>query len=254
MIRRARTRFHAFPAAIALTALSACTSLPQHNPLAQWVPSHNFDERRAVVIVLHYTQQHSAKESLDTLRGENSTGPVSAHYLIGRDGRIFQLVADSRRAWHAGGGRWGTITDLNSASIGIELDNDGASPFAEAQIASLLRLLDDLTTRLMIPKTQIIGHADLAPTRREDPGPLFPWDRLAASGYGLWPRGKLRDPPHGFDAWLALAAIGYSLEDRPAAVRAFHRHFRGNDGTTLDDGDLRLLANLVAQLQTGTGH
>lgn len=249
-----RTRARLCLAACLLAALTACTTPPVRNPLAHWVPSPNFDARRAVIIVLHYTQQHSVQESLDTLRGENSTGPVSAHYLIGRDGTIYQLVPDSERAWHAGGGRWGTITDLNSASIGIELDNDGASPFADAQIASLLRLLDDLSTRLLIPKSQIIGHADLAPTRREDPGPHFPWARLATAGYGLWPRGELRDPPPGFDPWLALAAIGYTLDDRPAAVRAYHQHFRGNSDTTLDAEDLRLLANLAAQIQTEADH
>src|SRR5690606_6248710 len=123
---------------------------------------------------MHATEQASARESLDTLRTANSGGPVSAHYLVGDDGRLYQLVADADRAWHAGGGRWGTLTDLNSASIGIEIDNDGSEPYTDAQIAALLRLLDDLTTRLYIPKTQVIAHADLAPTRKRDPGARFP--------------------------------------------------------------------------------
>ncbi|WP_091336254.1 N-acetylmuramoyl-L-alanine amidase [Frateuria terrea] len=229
-----------------LAGLAACG--PVRNPMARWVPSPNYDQRRPVAIVIHFTDQSSVQESLHTLRTANSGGPVSAHYLIGGDGGIYQLVADSNRAWQAGPGRWGTITDLNSASIGIELDNDGHSPFAPAQIDSLLRLLADLTTRLHIPPTQIIGHEDLAPGRKDDPGPLFPWQRLAEAGYGLWPRGPLVDPPPGFDPWMALALVGYPLDDRPAAVRSFHHHFRGMDGDALDTQDLRVLYALSRQL------
>lgn len=234
--------------------LAACTHAPAptRNPLAEWVPSPNLDIRRPVIIVIHATEQRSAQESLDTLRTANRHGPVSAHYLIGVDGRIYQLVADSDRAWHAGGGRWGTITDLNSASIGIELDNAIGEPYSEAQLTALLRLLDDLTTRLSIPRTQVIGHADLAPTRKRDPGVLFPWQRLAEAGYGLWPQGPLQDPPAGFDPWMAMAAVGYPLSDRAAAVRAFHRHYRGRDDgeapqANFDAEDLRILHALVRQ-------
>jgi N-acetylmuramoyl-L-alanine amidase len=157
------------------------------------------------------------------------------------------------RAWHAGEGRWGTITDVNSASIGIELDNDGNSSFAPAQIASLLRLLTDLTGRLHVARTQVIGHEDLAPTRKADPGALFPWQQLADAGFGLWPRAPLLDPPAGFDPWLALAAIGYPPDDQAAVVRAFHHHYRGaasgnlNDDA-LDADDLRILYTLTRQL------
>ena len=230
---------------VVVVLLAACTSTPTRNPLATWVPSPNHDLRRPVLIVLHFTSQHSVQQSLETLRTQNSGGPVSAHYLIGRDGHIYQLVADQLRAWHAGPGHWGTITDVNSASIGIELDNDGHSPFAPPQMASLLRLLTDLTERLRIPRTQIIGHEDFAPARRADPGPLFPWKQLAAAGFGVWPQGALIDPPAGFDPWLALGAIGYPLDDRAAAVRAFHHHFRGMDGDALDAEDLRVLYALT---------
>ncbi len=237
-----------------LLLLSACahTPVPMHNPLAQWVPSPTADARRAVIIVLHATEQHSVQQSLDTLRTANSKGPVSAHYLIGKDGVTYQLVDDGARAWHAGGGRWGTITDLNSASIGIEIDNAVGVAYTDAQITALLRLLDDLTTRLSIPKTQVIGHADLAPTRKRDPGALFPWQRLADAGFGLWPQGGLQDPPAGFDPWLAMAAVGYPLADRAAAVRAFHRHYRGRDDgedpqASFDAEDLRILHALSNQ-------
>ncbi len=236
-----------------LALLAACTHAPPRNPLAEWVPSPNFEARRPVIIVIHATEQKSAQQSLDTLRTANSKGPVSSHYLIGDDGRIYQLVADGDRAWHAGGGSWGTITDVNNASIGIEIDNEVGEPYTEAQIASLLRLLEDLTTRLGIPKTQVIGHADLAPTRKRDPGSLFPWQRLAEAGFGRWPTGELVDPPPGFDPWMAMAVVGYPLKDRAAAVRAFHRHYRGRDdgedpNAAFDAEDLRILHALSAMV------
>ncbi|MBB6242559.1 N-acetylmuramoyl-L-alanine amidase [Rhodanobacter sp. MP1X3] len=231
-----------------IALLAACAATPVRNPLATWVPSPNYGERRPQLIVLHFTDETSVQNSLKTLRTGNSEGPVSAHYLIGGDGHIYQLVPDSLRAWHAGQGRWGSITDVNSASIGIELDNDGQSPFASAQITSLLHLLTDLTDRLRIPRTQIIGHEDFAPTRKNDPGPLFPWKQLADAGFGLWPQGVLVDPPTGFDPWIALGVIGYPPDDHAAVVRAFHHHYRGMDGDTLDAEDLRILYALTRQL------
>ncbi len=234
------------PAAL-LALLTACGHTPPRNPLATWVPSPNQDVRRPNLIVIHFTEQHSVQQSLDTLRSRNSGGPVSAHYLIGADGRNYQLVSDERRAWHAGSGSWGSFTDLNSASIGIELDNDGKSPFAEAQIQSLLVLLEDLCTRLRIPRSQIIGHQDLAPTRKPDPGPLFPWKRLAEAGFGRWPAADAPPAPDGFDPWTALRLIGYPLDDRAATVRAFRNHFRGQGGSELDAEDLRILHALASR-------
>ena len=233
------------PAAL-LALLTACGHAPPRNPLAGWVPSPNQDVRRPNLIVIHFTEQESVQQSLDTLRGRNSGGPVSAHYLIGADGTRYQLVSDERRAWHAGAGSWGPFTDLNSASIGIELDNDGRSPFAEAQVQSLLVLLEDLCTRLRIPRSQIIGHQDLAPTRKPDPGPLFPWKRLADAGFGRWPAADAPPAPAGFDPWTALRLIGYPLDDRAATVRAFRNHFRGQGGSELDAEDLRILHALAA--------
>jgi N-acetylmuramoyl-L-alanine amidase len=238
-------------AVAALTVLlAACAHSGPRNPLATWVPSKNFDERRPVVIVLHYTEQDSVEQSLDTLRSRNSGGRVSSHYLLGKDGKTYQLVSDAKRAWHAGAGSWGAITDVNNASIGIEIDNDGKSPFPDAQIDSLIVLLRDLTTRLRIPPTQIIGHSDLAPTRKIDPGPLFPWKRLHDAGFGLWPADPTQDPPAGFDPWLALQAIGYSTDNRADTVRAFHHRFRGMEGTELDAQDLRILHALTRAADT----
>lgn len=237
--------------ALAATALlAACAHAPSHNPMATWVPSPNFEARRPNLIVLHATEQRSVEESLDTLRTANSGGPVSAHYLVGDDGHIYQLVDDLDRAWHAGGGHWGTISDVNNASIGIEIDNDGEEPFTEPQIAAVIRLLGDLTQRLGIPPAAVIAHADMAPMRKRDPGAQFPWKQLHDAGFGIWPEGPLVDPPDGFDPWLALRLIGYPLDrdDTPnhaATVRAFHRHFRGTETDALDLEDLRILYALT---------
>lgn len=216
--------------------LAACTTPPQRNPLARWVPSANHGPREPVLIVLHGTEQDSVIDSLATLRSRNSGGRVSAHYLIGRDGTIYQLVEDLRRAWHAGAGAWGTISDVNSASLGIELDNDGSAAFPDEQLAALVRLLADLCDRYRIPRTHVIGHADMAPARKRDPNALFPWRELARAGFGRWPREPLLEPPPGFDALRALRELGYPPGDVPAAIRAFHRHYRG-----IEDGDVSLL-------------
>src|SRR3546814_3954026 len=120
--------------ALLALALSACSHAPPRNPMAQWVPSPNHGARQPILIVIHATEQESVQESLDTLRTETSGGPVSSHYLVADNGDIYQLVADQDRAWHAGPGPWGTSTDVNSASLCIQPDNDGAEPFAPAQL------------------------------------------------------------------------------------------------------------------------
>jgi len=232
-------------ALLATLMLSACANLPARNPLAQWEPSPNQNKRGAQLIVIHFTSQDAVQQSLKTLKTANSKGPVSAHYLIGSDGKRYQLVSDDRRAWHAGAGHWGTISDVNSASIGIELDNDGQSPFAQAQIDSLIVLLDDLCKRHHIPRTAIIGHEDLAPGRKIDPGPLFPWKQLADAGFGRWPHPDAPPAPADFDPWRALAELGYPLTNRGDTVQSFHHHFRGMEGRSLDAEDLRILYDLT---------
>ncbi len=226
-------------------ALAACQHTATRNPMATWVASPNFDLRRPQVIVLHYTEQDSVAQSLRTLRTANSGGRVSSHYLVGDDGRIYQLVSDEHRAWHAGAGSWGTIHELNSASIGIEIDNDGVEPFTDAQVAAVLRLLEDLTTRHRIPRTAVIGHSDLAPGRKIDPGPLFPWARLYEAGFGIWPDPDAPPPPPGFDPIQALRLIGYPVDRPDAAIHSYRMRFRGDNAKTLDADDLRILHALT---------
>lgn len=233
-------------------ALAACTHSPPRNPMAQWVPSPNHDVRRPTLIVVHFTQQDSVQQSLRTLSTGNSHGPVSSHYLIGKDGSLYQLVADEHRAWHAGAGSWRGMSDVNSFSIGIELDNNGSEPFTGPLIDSLIVLLEDLVTRWNIPREAVIGHSDLAPTRKVDPGPLFPWKRLHEAGFGIWPDPALMtDPPAGFDPLLALRLVGYSTAAPEATIRAFRHRFRGMEGQELDAQDLRILHALTQQLASG---
>lgn len=231
----------------AIVMAGCATGLPR-NPLADWQPSPNHEPRRARAIVLHHTAMDSAEGALHTLQTENSGGPVSAHYLIGDDGRVYQLVSEQQRAWHAGGSRWAGISDLNSWSIGIELDNDGAEPFSEAQIRSLLVMLEDITGRLGIQRHMVLAHGDVAPTKKDDPSALFPWQRLADAGFGLWPREHLSAPPAGFDPWLAMRLLGYDLHDRSAALAAFHRRYRGRDERTWLPGDDAILYDLQLQM------
>lgn len=187
------------------------------------VISPNFDQRRPNLVIIHHTSNDTIDRALRTLTTPERK--VSAHYLIGRDGRIVQLVDENDRAWHAGKSWWGGFTDINSASLGIELDNNGNEPFPEAQINALLALLTDIRQRYAIPIANFIGHADVAPTRKDDPSVFFPWQRLAGNGFGLWCDAALDPAPPGFDLALALAALGYDPTTFEASLSAFRLHY-----------------------------
>jgi len=149
-----------------------------------WVGTTNFNMRKPNYVVIHHTAQNSTGQTLKTFTMPKTQ--VSAHYVIGRDGKVYHMLNDYLRAWHGGVGRWGNNTDLNSSSIGIELDNNGFEPFSDAQINSLLNVLAMLKKNYGIPTANFIGHSDIAPIRKVDPNPTFPWKKLAESGYGLW--------------------------------------------------------------------
>lgn len=217
-------RHRSLPFLLALLALLGGCALPQRAGIpTRWVPSPNFDARRIGFVVIHYTSNDSLAPALKTLTSRDAR--VSAHYLIARDGEILQLVDERARAWHAGDSRWGTLTDLNSVSIGIELDNDGVEPYPPALVDSLLRLLADLRQRHRIPSTNYVGHSDIAPLRKVDPGPLFPWRLLASQGFGLWCDAPEASPPLGYDPLLGLRTIGYDTREPAAAIVAFRTHF-----------------------------
>ena len=217
--------------------LTACTTLPsQRSTTVEQIASPNFDQRKPNFVIIHHTGSDNAERALRTLSTEEYR--VSAHYLIDRYGSTTQLVDENARAWHAGKSYWGGNTDMNSASIGIELDNDGNEPFAQAQIDTLLGLLAQLKERYNIPAANFIGHADVAPGRKEDPSVYFPWDLLANNGFGLW-----CDPPYpetaaGFDLTLTLTALGYDPTIPDASIQAFRLHYlRGDPITALEQED-----------------
>lgn len=213
-------------AVVLLVALTACAPAPVRTSLAsRWTPSPNFDARRPDFVIIHHTSDNEIDAALATLT--NPAREVSAHYLIERDGTLYQLVDERARAWHAGKSKWGFETDLNSASIGIELDNNGHEPYTEPQVASLLALLADLKARYHIPTANFLGHGDIAVGRKVDPSALFPWKRLADRGFGLWCDPGPFQPLVPVDVPLSLQSLGYDVSDPEAATRAFNRHFMG---------------------------
>jgi N-acetylmuramoyl-L-alanine amidase len=181
--------------------------------------------RRPNFVIIHHTAQNSCEETLKTFTVKGSR-EVSAHYVIGRDGTVFHMLNDLLRAHHAGVSRWGNTTDLNSSSVGIELDNNGFEEFYEAQINSLIVLLDRLKKAYNIPVANFIGHGDVAPTRKNDPSWRFPWKMLSEKGFGLWwsDTAGVEVPVH-FDHLTAIRIIGFDIRDTNAAIVAFKRHF-----------------------------
>lgn len=198
-------------------------------------PSPNFNERNAPqglrYVVLHYTGMKDAQSALDRMC--DPTTKVSAHYMIDGSGETFQLVEENQRAWHAGVCRWKDETDLNSLSIGIELVNPGHEfgyrPFPSAQIQALKILLADITRRHTFAADYLLGHSDIAPTRRQDPGELFPWKDLAAAGFGYWPESSPQtpQPPCTPDTiHKLLRQVGYDCpDDDEAAAQAAETAF-----------------------------
>ena len=208
------------------------------------------------MIVLHYTGMQTAAEALDRLC--DPAAEVSAHYLIDEDGTVVRLVDEEKRAWHAGRSSWRGITDINSASIGIELVNPGHEfgyrAFPEAQMQALLPLLADIVKRRDIPRANIVGHSDIAPARKDDPGELFDWDLLARYRLALAkPELTMRlvwDNDSAFH--LALERFGYDITDQTASVRAFQRRWRPKRIDGVVDGEIgALLFELLLERDLG---
>ena len=208
-----------------------------------WVGTTNFNMRKPNFVVIHHTAQNSCDQTLRTFTMPRTQ--VSAHYVICKDGVIHHMLNDYLRAWHGGIAKWGNVTDVNSTSIGIELDNNGFEAFSGYQISSLLQLLDTLKRRYSIPAANFIGHADIAPKRKNDPNIYFPWKLLADKGYGLWytdTTGMVL--PESFNTTRALRLIGYDVVDSTAAILAFKRHFIQDTTAVMTDDDRKILFNL----------
>lgn len=222
------------------------------------------------MLILHYTGMPSAEAALEWLCAEESQ--VSSHYFIDEEGRISQLVPESQRAWHAGQGCWKGETDINSASIGIEIANPGhaaeSPPFPDTQIEAVIRLCRDIVDRHAIPAERVLAHSDIAPMRKQDPGECFPWDRLHREGVGHWveplpvgggrffQEGDTGQPVEALQSMLALYGYGvrvdgsYDAETR-SVIRAFQRHFRPArvDGVA-DSSTIGTLHKLLSALAT----
>jgi N-acetylmuramoyl-L-alanine amidase len=188
-----------------------------------FVGTTNFNLRKPNFVIIHHTAQNSCEEALHTFTTVKSQ--VSAHYVICKDGTIHHMLNDYLRAWQAGISKWGSLTDVNSSSIGIELDNNGFEPFTEPQINSLLVLLDRLKKNYSIPTPNFIGHADIAPGRKVDPNVYFPWEQLAAKGFGFWYDTTNISLPVSFNHLEALRVIGYNVRDTIAAIQSYKLHF-----------------------------
>ena len=200
-----------------------------------WVGTTNFGLRKPNYVIIHHTAQNSCEQTLKTFTLERTS--VSAHYVICKDGTLYHILNDYFRAWHAGNSKWGNVTDINSGSIGIEIDNNGFTPFSEAQLNTLIGLLATLKKKHAIPVANFIGHGDIAPGRKVDPNVTFPWKRLADQGFGHWYTDTTNIVlPENFNTSYALRIVGYDISKVDLAQTAFRRHFLQTELT----GDLSL--------------
>ena len=221
-----------------------------------WRASPNFGPRRAgfmpELIVLHYTGMASVEAALERLC--DPAAEVSAHYLISRDGQLVQMVEEGARAWHAGHGEWGGAGDVNSRSIGIELDNPGDAPFSAPLMATLEALLPGIMARWTIAPQRIIAHSDMAPDRKRDPGARFDWRRLARGGLSVWPDRPAPAAPDERAFREATARIGYGSGWTSAQVlSAFRLRFRPWADGPLDATDMGLARDLARRFPVDRG-
>ena len=216
-----------------------------------WLPSPNFDSREGrdvSILVLHYTGMKTGEGALNKLRDAQSK--VSAHYVVDEDGAIYHLVKEDMRAWHAGISSWRGETRVNHHSIGIEIVNPGHEygyrNFPDIQMESVIELCKDILVRHTIPARNVVGHSDIAPVRKEDPGELFDWAWLAREGIGLWP--DKAEAGFQMPANEALAKYGYDITDLPKAIIALQRHFRPKKLDGQWDGECQaIIGQLLAK-------
>jgi N-acetylmuramoyl-L-alanine amidase len=205
------------------------------------------------MLVLHYTGMPNGRAALERLC--SPAAKVSAHYLIEEDGAVFALVEEDRRAWHAGVSAWRGNSDINARSIGIELVNPGHEfgyrAFPDSQMAALAALVPEILARHPIPRRNVVGHSDVAPDRKEDPGELFDWEWLAERGIGAWPAStaSVALAPSDREVTSMLRKWGYQFDDDPSkALVAFQRHFRPAKFDGVADAEtVSRLAGLLAK-------
>jgi N-acetylmuramoyl-L-alanine amidase len=207
----------------------------------EWVGTPNMGLRRPNYVVIHHTATNNCSETLHEFTTPGGR-EASAHYVICEDGTVYHMLNDLLRSHHAGESKWGNTTDLNSSSIGIELNNNGYEPFTEPQINSLTILLGRLKDAYKIPDANFLGHGDVAPTRKEDPNWRFPWKELSEKGFGLWWDDTTNiKVPENFDFKMALRVIGYDVTSLPSAIIAFKRHFMKEPRGSMTPAALKIL-------------
>ncbi|MGS2763671.1 N-acetylmuramoyl-L-alanine amidase [Sinomicrobium sp. M5D2P9] len=242
-------------------------------PQLHWVGTTNYNMRKPNYVVIHHTAQDSVEQTLRTFTLPRTS--VSSHYVIAKNGTVYQMLNDYFRGWHAGAGKWGSNSDINSGSLGIELDNNGLEPFPQAQIDSLISLLKVLKEKYDIPSENFLGHADIAPARKNDPSIFFPWKELADNGFGIWyddtpdirntitkelvvEKDTIRlketappvttpqdNPVPDFNEQEALKIIGYDISDPKAARKAFKIHYiQQNINDSLNGPEKAILYNM----------
>lgn len=215
---------------------------------ANWVGTTNFSMRRPNFVVIHHTAQNTCDQTLKTFTLTRTQ--VSAHYVICREGTVHHMLNDLLRAQHAGVGKWGGVSDMNSNSIGIEIDNNGSELFSEAQINSLLLLLERLKKAYNIPQANFIGHMDWAPGRKVDPSRFFSWKTLADKGFGYWYDTTGVNVPADFNAVQALRIIGYNINKPEIAIQSYKIHFVPQDTVNvINDADKKILFDLMKKYQ-----
>lgn len=214
-----------------------------------WAGTTNFSMRRPNFVIIHHTAQTSCDQTVKTFTTQDARA-VSAHYVICRDGSVHHMLNDLLRAHHAGVGKWGGVSDMNSCSIGIEIDNNGSEPFTEPQMSSLLALLERLKRAYNIPQPNFIGHLDWAPGRKNDPSRYFSWKMLADKGFGYWYDTTAVKVPADFNPLTALRIIGYNISKPVYAIESYKIHFVPQDTTrTLNDADKKILVDLLKKYQ-----
>lgn len=213
-----------------------------------WIGTVNFNLRKPNFVIIHHTAQNSCGQTLTTFTTTKSQ--VSAHYVICKDGTVYHMLNDYLRAWQAGVSKWGNTTDINSSSIGIELDNNGFEGFTAPQINSLIELLGRLKRAYTIPAANFIGHGDIAPGRKVDPNWRFPWKQLADNGFGYWYADTTNVMiPLNFDHLQALRIIGYDMKDTTAVIASFKRHWLQDTTVGFGDQQNKVLYMVSKQFQ-----
>ncbi|MEQ1675326.1 MAG: N-acetylmuramoyl-L-alanine amidase [Chitinophagaceae bacterium] len=217
---------------------------------AEWVGTPNMGLRRPNYVIIHHTATNNCSEALNEFTTAGGR-EASAHYVIAKDGTVYHMLNDLLRSHHAGESKWGNNTDLNSSSIGIELDNNGYQPFTEVQINSLTILLGRLKNAYKIPDANFIGHGDIAPSRKVDPNWLFPWKGLSEQGFGLWWDDTTGvEVPDNFDYLMGLRIIGYDISAPASAVASFKRHFmKDNSGGNMNAAIRKIIYMLYRRYQ-----